>query len=35
MSNEITALIGYCSMIACALNAFAVEALPGAEPLPV
>jgi hypothetical protein len=32
---DLTATIGYYAMIACALNAFAVEPSPGEPPLPV
>jgi len=32
---DLTAVVGYYAMIACALNAFAVEPTPGEPPLPV
>ena len=32
---DLTATIGYYAMIACALNAFAIEPMPGESPLPV
>lgn len=32
---DLTATMGYYAMIACALNAFAIEPTPGEPPLPV
>ena len=32
---DLTGTIGYYGMIACALNAFAIEPTPGEPPLPV